>query len=166
MAFSVPRAWNVGDEVTAALLNGISSQITQLQNALQVENSYNPVLTASTTNPSGYSSSAMYIRAGSLVLYWFYINLGSSVGSGYYQVSLPVAASSTIDNVGFTPSGMGYVSTSGFTATLGQWDIYTTGTAILRVATSPTAIENVTNSSPLALASGSTLGGTIIYPSA
>lgn len=31
MSFATPRTWQVGDEVTAALLNGISTQISQLQ---------------------------------------------------------------------------------------------------------------------------------------
>ena len=34
MTFTTPRTWQVGDEVTAALLNGISGQISQLQAAL------------------------------------------------------------------------------------------------------------------------------------
>ena len=33
MAFTTPRTWQVGDEATAAFLNGISSQIGQLQHA-------------------------------------------------------------------------------------------------------------------------------------
>lgn len=166
MAFTAPRTWQVGDEATAALLNGISSQISQLQAALTTQ-TYTPTLTASTTNPTLYAAGGLYIKAGNLVWYWFNINISSgSAGSGYYQVSLPVAADSSITNQSFTPSGTGFVTSSGFSAVLGQWDVYTATTAILRVPSATTTIENVTSAAPLSLSSGGVIGGTIIYPSA
>lgn len=153
-----PRTWTVGDEVTAALLNGMAQQIF-------TANSYTPVLTASTTNPTGYTAVGQWLEIGNFVWYWFNITLGSSVGSGYYMVSTPTTPITQIQNVGFTPCGPGVVSSSGFNAAQGQWNIYAGAKMILRVPTSLTVIANVTNTTPLTLVSGSAIAGSVMYQS-
>lgn len=53
---------------------------------------YTPVLNASTTNPTGYTASGQYARAGMLIFAEFAATLGSSVGVGNYSITLPVNA--------------------------------------------------------------------------
>ena len=60
--------------------------------------SYDPVLTASTTNPTGWTREGYYAQAGKLVIAKWALTAGVSVsaGSGTYRVALPVAAKTAV----------------------------------------------------------------------
>ena len=57
---------------------------------------YSPILTATTTNPSGWTGTGRWYQVGSLVTVRLTLTGGTSVnaGSGTYRIGLPVTAAS------------------------------------------------------------------------
>lgn len=93
MAWSTPRTWAAGEDLTAALLN------THVRDNLRAIGdpwaTYTPTWTAATTNPAigNGAIDAAYMQAGRLVDFRIGITFGSSTdaGSGMYSLTLPVA---------------------------------------------------------------------------
>lgn len=58
---------------------------------------WTPTLTATTTNPTGWTQTGYWAQAGKLVLCRFTLTAGQSMtpGSGYYEVALPRTPAST-----------------------------------------------------------------------
>lgn len=59
---------------------------------------FTPVLTASTTNPTGYTAAGRWCQIGKLVRYVFTVTAGGGFtpGSGTYSLSLPTDAATTL----------------------------------------------------------------------
>jgi len=59
---------------------------------------YTPVLTASTTSPTGWTTTGRYYRVGALIVCSGVLTAGTSAtsGSGDYRIWLPVAADTTV----------------------------------------------------------------------
>lgn len=119
-------------------------------------------LTASTTNPTKGNSSyeARYVKVGKLVVFQFFITIGSSfsAGSGVYQFSLPVTA---LNNHGV---GSGWIFDNGTAVRAGA--------SIMQYGSSLTLVQmvlgtsQVSNSSPQTWAAGDEINGTYTYESA
>ena len=93
---ATPRTWVAGEVPTAANFN---TDVRDFGRAFaDAWTSYTPTLTASTTNPTNWTQTGYYMRAGKLVICKFILTAGASVtaGSGTYRVALPVNASTTI----------------------------------------------------------------------
>jgi len=100
--WTAPRTWVAGEVVTAAIMN---THIRDNQKALSdAWASYSPTWTASTTNPTLGNGGLIgtYLNAGKLVMYRIRVAFGSTttVGSGTYTWTLPVAAITTSVPVG------------------------------------------------------------------
>ena len=96
---------------TSGQKTGVASSLNNLRDFARAFTdawtSYDPVLTASTTNPTGWTQTGYYMQAGKLVIARFYVAAGGSMtaGSGTYRVALPVAANMTAQR-----AGVGHVS--------------------------------------------------------
>lgn len=131
------------------------------------QTSFTPVVTASTTNPTGYTATGQYSVANGEANYIFNIVFGSSVGVGTYAVSLPVAVGTNwlaaFGGAGSTTGiGLGTVKV-GSSVTQGQWGPFSGTTMRLYVESSFSAITSVTNTVPFAIATGSILYGSVSY---
>lgn len=71
---------------------------------------YTPTLTASTTNPSGYTIQGAYMQVGKTVHWRVLISSGGTGGSGTYSIGLPVAARNPVSNL--IPCGQGFATTT------------------------------------------------------
>lgn len=111
---STPRTWVAGEVPTATHFN---ENVRDFGRAFaDAWTSYTPTLTASTTNPTNWTQTGYYMRAGKLVICRFVLTAGASVtaGSGTYRIALPVNANTT---VGVGPS-MAYAFDSSASAIL------------------------------------------------
>ena len=96
---ATPRTWVAGEVPTAANFN---TDVRDLGRAFaDAWTSYTPTLTASTTNPTNWTQSGYYCRAGKLVIARILLEAGGTMtaGSGNYRVALPVTAASGQDRV-------------------------------------------------------------------
>jgi hypothetical protein len=141
--------------------------------------SFSPVLTASTTNPTGgtaFVQNGRYSRAGRTInasLRFRFGTSGAAAGSGTYRISLPVTAaiSGTINK----PIGSGYLydSSSGqLSMALAYLDVTLAGTdlQILSLTDSggpgPGGTAVVTNSAPWTWANNDELNFYVTYEAA
>lgn len=98
MAWTAPRTWVAGAVLTAAQLN---TDVRDNLNAIGVWNSWTPVLTATTTNPTlgtGSVQSGNYIKYGQMLIVEGRITFGTSgvaAGSGSYLISVPPSTTIT-----------------------------------------------------------------------
>lgn len=98
MAYTSPKTYASGDVLTAADLNTYQRDNfnAALPNGVSWS-SWSPTLAGSVTNPTlgtGSSTEGAYLRIGSLVIAYASVvfgSSGSSAGSGYYSLDLPVA---------------------------------------------------------------------------
>ena len=93
---TTPRTWVAGEVPTAAMFNANLRDFGRAFSDAFV--SYTPTLTASTTNPTGWTQTGYYTQVGKLVLVKFKLTAGASMtaGTGAYRMALPVAANVTI----------------------------------------------------------------------
>ena len=111
---------------------------------------YTPTLTASTTNPTGWTATGYYMRAGKLVVCRFMLTAGAGVtaGSGQYRIALPANSTTTqpyalgAADLFDSSTGNGctsaqvYISASTY-ATIRYTSAYPVGAAIVVGATAP-----------------------------
>lgn len=129
---------------------------------------YTPVVTGSTTNPSGYTATGRYLQTGKIFVARFVIVFGSSVGSGVYSVSLPVTPNAAWgDRTNYLVHGTGFVVVGGSGWPL-WWRMGTTsGVVEALYQTNLTGGTNtVHNTMPATIVSGSTLSGQVTYEAA
>lgn len=116
---TTPRTWTSGATVTAAQMN---TEIRDAFNGVQAAwDTYTPVLTATTTNPTlgtGHTQLGQYIQLGKTVICTGQMNVGTTgfnAGSGIYHWSLPIAADTSIVSrrIG-TMTAVGSGGTGGF----------------------------------------------------
>lgn len=91
---ATPRTWVAGEVPTAANFN---TDVRDLGRAFaDAWTSYTPTLTASSSNPTNWTQTGYYCRAGKLVICKFILTAGASMtaGSGLYRIALPVNANS------------------------------------------------------------------------
>lgn len=162
---TTPRTWVAGEVPTATHFN---ENLRDFGRAFaDAWTSYTPTLTASTTNPTNWTQTGYYMRAGKLVICRFLLTAGGSVtaGSGNYRIALPVNANTTVP---FGPA-MVYAFDSSAGSILHP-RISIDNTAYLQLwypATWPTGTNTgVTHNTPFAWASGDTIGGALIYEAA
>lgn len=95
MAFTSPRTWVSGEDVTAALMN---THVRDNLKALTEFQSYTPTWTGATTNPvlGNGTKTGAYVQAGDVVDFYVSIAMGSTTtyGSGAWILTLPVAPAS------------------------------------------------------------------------
>jgi len=125
--------------------------------------SYAPSWTSTGTNPAIANGSIVgaYATVGQLVVARFAITIGSTttVGSGVYTISLPVAANAAYANMAIGSAMMLDTSATsyyGFTA-------YLTPSGVIALAYTST---RWTASNPVAPASGDVISGTVTYEAA
>jgi hypothetical protein len=132
---------------------------------------YTPVLTASTTSPSGWTATGGWYRMGATVVARFALTAGASVsaGSGTYRVSLPVDATAPGAG-GFLVGRAGmYDDSAGARASV---DLYLLNGVSTYVegrypATWPNgANTSVSNSAPWTWAANDQIQGLIVYETA
>lgn len=104
MAWTNPRTWAAGEDLTAALLNThVRDNFKAIGDAWQ---SYTPTWSATTTPPTlgNGTRAGAYIQAGNLIIYRITIVFGSTtaVGSGFYTFTVPVAAAA---GASYQPAG-------------------------------------------------------------
>lgn len=152
--------FSVGEDVgVAAKLN----QIRDLGRAFtDAWSAYTPTLTASTTNPTGWTQTGYYMQAGKLVIARFYVAAGGSMtaGSGTYRVALPVAANMTAQQ---QPGNVLAWDTSAGNAAQALALISASTYAQLLL---PGTAGFVSHAVPWTWASGDYLNGTLIYEAA
>lgn len=122
---------------------------------------YNPQVTATTTDPVGGTTSGRYWRCGSLVVVTFrvFANFGWNPGAGYYFVSLPIPADTTVL---YNGAGFLYNATAaGFYA--GTWYVNAAGdVATFIIGDDPAGQAMSADNVP----AGSNFTGTIVYEAA
>lgn len=95
---ATPRTWVAGEVPTAANFN---TDVRDLGRAFaDAWTSYTPTLTASSSNPTGWTQTGYYMQAGKLIHVKGTLTAGGSMtkGSGTYRVALPVNANTTLTN--------------------------------------------------------------------
>lgn len=90
-----PHDWATSEEVTAAKLNKGRDFFRAFTDAWT---SFTPTLTAATTNPTGWTQTGYYARAGKLAHVKGILTAGGSMtpGSGVYRIALPADANTSI----------------------------------------------------------------------
>lgn len=129
---------------------------------------WTPTLTATTTDPSGWTGTGRWYQVGSLVVCRFKLTAqtGMTAGSGTYRVSLPIAADLTISSD--TPLGQVAL----FDLGTGGWTGFAVATAAQQitvyyhVAAVAGAWNFVGAALPWTWAAGDVISGTITYESA
>ena len=164
---ATPRTWVAGEVPTAANFN---TDVRDFGRAFaDAWTSYTPTLTASTTNPTNWTQTGYYMRAGKLVICKFILTAGASftAGSGNYRVALPVNASTT-GSIEVNPSSSMIADVS--TGYLAVPTIIINNTSYLEwryPATYPTGASTaVSNSTPFAWGSGDIIRGALVYEAA
>ena len=124
---------------------------------------YTPIVTASTTSPSGWVTTGGWYRVGATVVARFALTAGSSVsaGSGTYRVSLPVDAM-TGDHVAGT---VWLLDSSTGNAWNAQAWIAAAGYAQIRYGAGGVG-ASVTGAAPWTWASGDTISGLVMFETA
>ena len=162
---ATPRTWVAGEVPTAANFN---SDVRDFGRAFSdAWTSYTPTLTASTTNPTNWTQTGYYMRAGKLVIAKFKLTAGASVtaGSGTYRVALPVNANTTIP---FGPCFAYALDASASSIVRPHISIDNTAYVVLYYpATWPSGTNTaVASATPYTWASGDAIGGALIYEAA
>jgi hypothetical protein len=126
--------------------------------------SYTPTLTASTTNPTGWTQTGYYMQVGKLVTCKFKLTAGTA-GSGNYRIALPINASVNVADI---DAGVivGYDASPGNFA---LFNAYIANTAYIQMGYSTTylgAFVGVSNTGPWTWATGDFIRGTITYEAA
>lgn len=101
---ATPRTWVAGEVPTAANFN---TDVRDFGRAFSdAWTSFTPTLTASTTNPTNWTQTGYYMRAGKLVHVKGTLTAGASMtaGSGTYRIALPANANTTLANTICTSS--------------------------------------------------------------
>lgn len=153
---------------------GIAAKLNQLRDAIRgftdPWTSYTPTLTATTTNPTGWTQTGYYMRTGKLIACRFSIVAGASMtaGSGYYQVALPAAAASSYP--GATAIGLVIMSDAS-SGNIGQaWAQLNAGPSLVRLnyaAAYPVGGWTATNpAGPWAWAANDSIVGQLMYEAA
>jgi hypothetical protein len=173
MAFITPGTVVAGDVLTAARYNqDVVANGTELAPFFGAWESYTPVLTAATTNPTlgtGSNSTARYLKVGRLVIYTFSITFGTSgtaAGSGEYRVSLPFGRASSSSPPADFPPGMVrlFDSSASATAIVPARMIATTNFIMQYPSTWPaTGTSTVNQAAPWAWDASDSIRGQIIY---
>lgn len=150
MAYAQPTTITTGDIVTATYLNQLRDNWKALADPWTT---YIPVLTATTTNPSGPSTKGAYIKVGRFVwgwlkVTWMGIGSGASAGAGVYFFSLPVATS--INYAAYDSLGIAVYQDTGSRQYVGSADWQNS----THVSISLEGGVQVANSSPVAAANG------------
>lgn len=162
----VPRTWVTGEVVTAAYMNNeIGVPFTGIQAAWT---SYSPALTASTTNPTGYTANGRYLQIGKFISVRVQIIMGAAAGTGSYAVSLPTAADSAMSAT-FRSAGSGWLGRGGSIYPILFGVVAGTSAAQLYYISSVggASVSAVTNTAPLTLTTADTLNiGPLIYEAA
>ncbi|WP_416983562.1 hypothetical protein [Streptomyces sp. T028] len=160
-----PRTWVVGEVVTAALLN--QEVRDQFNSIFAAWTSYTPTWTAATTNPvlGNGTITGRYMKVGRTVLAGFTLTTGSTTtyGSGNYSFGVPTAAASASQDM------LGTTRLTAGSTYIGQCSLASGGSSM--AATFPTAATpatgtNMSPTTPVTLASGHVLRGSIAYEAA
>jgi hypothetical protein len=170
---TLPSTTSIGDVSSTEIgyLDGVTSALqTQMDAKLTTPGawiSFTPTLTGSSTNPTlGPSSSRIgsYTQVGKLVTYKFLIAFGvsgSSAGSGFYKIDLPVTAIGAPSTINAFGVGQIYQNSGGARRMVGL-SLESTTNLIFREAGG--AI--VDQGSPWAWTAGDQLSGLITYEAA
>ena len=158
---TTPRTWVAGEVPTATHFN---ENLRDFGRAFaDAWTSYTPTLTASTTNPTGWTQTGYYMQVGKLVVAKFVVTAGASftAGSGTYQIRLPVNANLTVGDLEVCFLRINWSGGSGY----GHAYLVTGQPTYIRMGyrSSLTALANITNAAPGTWASGSFIRGTIVY---
>ena len=162
---TTPRTWVAGEVPTATHFN---ENVRDLGRAFaDAWTSYTPTLTASTTNPTNWTQTGYYVRAGKLVIAKFTVQAGGSMtaGSGTYRIALPANGNTTL--------GSQYLGTitlrdaSSGNTFYAQAALADTAYVVLNyAATYGGGAANATNTAPWTWAASDTISGTIMYEAA
>ena len=93
---TTPRTWVAGEVPTATHFN---ENLRDLGRGFaDAWTAYTPTLTASTTNPTGWTQTGYYMQAGKLVHVKGTLTAGGAMtaGSGTYRIALPVNAQTAL----------------------------------------------------------------------
>jgi hypothetical protein len=162
---ATPRTWVAGEVPTAANFN---TDVRDFGRAFaDAWTSYTPTLTASTTNPTNWTQTGFYMRAGKLIICKFKLTAGASMtaGSGTYRIALPVSANTTIADI---DAGLviGYDNSTGNFA---QFSGYVANTAYISLGYGATylgAFTTAGNAAPWTWAANDFIRGQVIYEAA
>jgi hypothetical protein len=125
--------------------------------------SYTPVITASTTNPTGMTNTGRYQITDGMCIFAFTCAFGAT-GSGTYAINIPVACSAAwVDATPFRPQGRGYLVQGSTRYGLDLRLASTTNFQLVYQTNLTGGIGLVTQAAPLAVAAGTTISGQIIY---
>jgi hypothetical protein len=149
---TTPRTGVAGEVVTAAEMN---SEVRDAFAGIQAAwTAYTPVLTASTTNPTGQTfSGSAWIRFGSTVIFRAVVSMAATAGTGNYSLTLPVAPR----NAGIVLITGSMYDTSASLAVPAFLDVrsgITTSAIRVLPTTAGTYLASATAASPFAVAAG------------
>ncbi len=147
--------------LTAAMLELLRGNFKAIGDAWT---DYTPTWTAPTTNPTNYTGSGAYIKAGKWVTFRARVTAEASftAGSGTYAVSLPF---SILDSIGArfmvtavdASTGNKFLGTTYSVSGTSAFVAYNDGTAVL---------ASITNAAPMAFATGDYIEVTGTYEAA
>lgn len=164
---TTPRTWVAGEVPTATHFN---ENLRDFGRAFSdAWTSYTPTLTASTTNPTNWTQTGYYMRAGKLVICRFLLVAGASMtaGSGTYRIALPVAAATTTS---FVQLGVALCFDSSAGAMLKpncDLDTSVSYFTLAYPATWPSGtLTRVTNTAPWTWATNDLIQATLVYEAA
>ena len=162
---TTPRTWVAGEVPTATHFN---ENVRDFGRAFSdAWTSYTPTLTASTTNPTNWTQSGYYMRAGKLVICRFLLVAGASVtaGTGTYRIALPVNANTTIRHG--ASMAFCYDSSANSTALPRIYVENTAYVTLLYPATWPTGTQtSVSATAPFTWDANDEIGGGFVYEAA
>jgi hypothetical protein len=162
---TTPRTWVAGEVPTATHFN---ENVRDLGRAFaDAWTSYTPTLTASTTNPTNWTQSGYYCRAGKLVVAKFTVQAGASMttGSGTYRIALPVNGSTTLASQYLGTITLRDASTGN--TFYAQASLADTSYVVLNyAATYGGGTANAAHNAPWTWAASDTISGTIMYEAA
>ena len=153
---------------TAGVKTGNAARLNQLRDLglafTDAWAAYTPTLTAATTNPTGWTQTGYWMRAGKLVVAKFKITAGGSMttGSGQYAIALPTAAN--VSGIADIEAGQVTLG-NGSSAALALPQLQSTTLRLLYFPTATTGAF-VGHNAPWAWASAGNIRGQIVYEAA
>lgn len=162
---TTPRTWVAGEVPTATHFN---ENLRDFGRAFaDAWTSYTPTLTASTTNPTNWTQTGYYMRAGKLVHVKFSLTAGASMtaGSGTYRIALPVNASTALANAVCQSSLNLYDSSGNIAWSTGFLWVAAAAYVQMQYANGAASV-NIANNAPWTWAANDIIEGAFTYEAA
>lgn len=173
MPWTTPETFTAGQTLTAASMNKVSGNLTELANigSSAAWTSFTPSWVAGISSIGNATQAAAYLKVGRLVAVRFGVTMGSTTTfSGTFSMTLPVAASSTAYQASSNHAlGWAMVLDAGtsYYPALVRWSSSTSMVVeALNAAGTYLALSSVTATVPMTWTTNDQINGTFVYEAA